>query len=151
MKSNPMLVSDIAAAAEPNPTMFFLWKWVANPRELPTLHLEADCLRVGTQSLSLQGKKLVQDLVSLFLDAPSQQVQRGELVAQLYSPLPPSMLSWRQRECYHHNTVKLISRTRKLLRAAFPLGTQWEWLPYDAHSQTWSLYRLRFSPSSPPS
>ncbi len=148
MERKPILVSPLSTAAERNPMLVFLWNLVSQSPEAPVLRLEKEDLHVGAQTLSLQGKRLVQGLVHVFLSAPLHQVHRGELVTRLYSARPSGMLSWRQRECYHHNTVKLISRTRKLLRAAFPLGTQWEWLPYDAHSQTWSLYRLRFCPTA---
>ena len=147
MECKPALTSQLTSLPEKNPMVVFLWKWMSESREFPILHLEQESLRLGSQTLCLQGKKLVQCLVNVFLHAPFQQVQRNELVAKLYSPLPPTSLSWRQRDCYRHNTVKLISRTRKLLRMAFPLGTQWEWLPYDATTQTWSLYRLRFCPA----
>ncbi len=147
MELKPALISHITTLPERNPMVFFLWKVLSESRELPVLRLEQESLRIGARTLSLQGKKLVQGLLGLFLDAPAHRVHRTELVSQLYSPHSISALSWRQRDCYHHNTVKLISRTRKLLKAAFPLGTQWEWLPYDAGSQTWSLYRLRFCPA----
>ncbi len=147
MELKPALVSHIASLPERNPMVFLLWKLVSETQEMPLLHLERGYLRVGAEILSLEGKQLVQRLIHLFLDAPFQRMYRRDLITHLYNPHPLTTLSWRQRECYQHNTVKLISRTRKLLQSAFPLGTQWEWLPYDASSQTWSLYRLRFCPA----
>ena len=148
MELSPIVVSHPTSLPVHNPKMVFWWKWVSDSRGRPMVHFDRENLRVGTHILPLQGKQLVQQLVRTFLSAPLQRVHRQELVSQLYTARPLSGLSWRQRGCYQHNIVKLLSRTRKLLRDAFPFGTQWEWLPYDADSQTWSLYRLHFCPAT---
>ena len=53
--------------------------------------------------------------------------------------------SRRRLMCDYHNIVKLVSRARKLAKYKLdcPDNPRWDWFPYDATSEEWTLMRPR--------
>jgi hypothetical protein len=146
MHTTPALFPLCSALPEPTSMVLLLWRMLERPPEVPFCTLEEGYLRVGETRVELGEKTLMIRLLQGFIDAPQQQMQKEDLIRYLYTSTPLLSLSWRQRTSYTHNTVKLLSRTRKWLQGNFQGKLDHiEWLPYDAASKTWSLWRFSSS------
>ena len=94
--------------------------------------------------LDLSDALLTYKVFAAFKQAPQQRISRGDLVKFVYGIDNFSDLSVRRQESLRHNVVKMVSRARKMARAAFDSQGDLllDWFSYDGSSGLWRLVRL---------
>lgn len=103
------------------------------------------CIIVNNQILDLEGRNKMFQVFYLFVTKSPEGVTRDMLIQNTYCEERSHEMSLRQKECFNHNMIKLISRARQLAQKNFqkPADYQLDWFPYDPCSQTWKLYSIR--------
>ena len=99
-----------------------------------TIYFNGKALNLGGQN------KIFRLFYSLYLHQ-NEGLGRDKLIEQVYQ-ISKKELSTRQQESYHHNIVKLISRSRKIAQKelgslSFPV----EWFSHQYGSRKWFLFK----------
>ncbi len=125
-----------------------LWNTVKDSR-LKLFANESGEIRFGEKRLDLSSRPLSRSVFEILMSEPANAIDRWELVEKLYGP------TWRKSDrltkSVTQNTVKLISRCRRLAESAF--GTQIgqmriRWFPFDEQWQGYKLYEAFFVPAA---
>lgn len=105
---------------------------------------QMDELIFEDKRVDLSNQPLMKSLFETFLSHYRCRVGREELVRLIYDR-DIDIASRRRLMCDYHNIVKLVSRARKLAKYKLdcPDNPRWDWFPYDATSEEWTLMRPR--------
>ena len=95
--------------------------------------------------LDLKTRQKVFKIFSLFMSSYASRLSRDTLVEHIYLERGRTDISPRQKDCYNHNIVKLVSRARQIAQTSFQdsVDVTLDWFPYDPCTQTWKLYSIR--------
>jgi hypothetical protein len=123
-----------------------LWNTVRDSK-LKLFTDERGEIRFGERRLDLSSRPLSRSVFEILMREPANSIDRWELVEKIYGPV--SKKSDRLAKSVTQNTVKLISRCRRLAESAF--GTQIgqmriRWFPFDEQWQGYKLYEAFFVP-----
>lgn len=109
------------------------------------IDIQTGSIHFNKQELHLKNRKKLFMIFEMFLKNKSSKISRGKMVQKIYSTSLEGK-SQRQKNCYNHNIVKLLSRARFLAKKTFSdevMNTKIVWFPYDPSTQTWQLYTLK--------
>ena len=115
------------------------------PASLIDIDLDHKSVSIAGHRVELSGKKLIVHLFQILNKNQPSGVTRDHLIQELYlNGRQPNGISERQRRCYNHNLIKLLSRARSLAKQALPRSRKIpvKWFPYDAETQRWRLFAL---------
>ncbi len=114
------------------------------------LSLKNNVVHCDKYKLDLSKKKKLVKIFEVFLSRGKGSISIITLIRQIYDESFDEK-SLRQKNCYSHNVVKLISRARKLLKKTLSDDVRFDqlhWFPYDPSSKTWRLYVTQDEPYS---